>query len=59
MRQKHALPTEKTVSEGDSITIDGSSGAVFLGEIPTIEPQVTEEFKTILSWSQKNKKNWC
>ncbi len=46
----------KTISHGDSITIDGSSGTVFLGEVPTIEPKMTENFKTVLSWAQKTKK---
>ena len=45
-----------TISEGDAITIDGSSGTVYLGQIPTIEPKITEDFKTILSWAQKAKK---
>ncbi len=46
----------KTISDGDSITIDGSSGAVYLGEVPTIEPKMTDNFKTILDWAQKTKK---
>ena len=46
----------RTVSDGDMITIDGSSGKVFLGKIPTIQPQITDDFKTILSWSKKAKK---
>ena len=46
----------KTINEGDTITIDGSSGAVFLGEIPTIEPKMTDDFRTILNWAQKIKK---
>ena len=46
----------RTITEGDSITIDGSSGAIFLGEVPTIEPQITSDFKTILDWAQKIKK---
>ena len=53
---KTCIANGKTVSEGDSITIDGSKGTVFLGEVPTIEPQVTEEFKIILNWAQKTKK---
>ena len=43
------------ISEGDSITIDGSTGIVYVGNIPTVEPQVTEDFKTVLSWAQKTK----
>ncbi len=46
----------KTVNEGDLITIDGSSGIVYLGEVPTVEPKTTDEFRTILSWAQKAKK---
>lgn len=46
----------KTVTEGDMITIDGSSGAVYLGDVPTIEPRITADFKTILEWAQKTKK---
>ena len=46
----------QTINEGDTITIDGSSGGIFLGEMPTIQPQITDDFKTILDWSQKIKK---
>ena len=54
--QKTATVSDKVIKEGDSITIDGSSGNVFLGEIPTIEPKITQDFKTILDWSQKTKR---
>ena len=47
---------DNTVNEGDSITIDGSSGIVYIGDIPTIEPKITNDFKQILEWSQKAKK---
>jgi pyruvate,orthophosphate dikinase len=46
----------KIVHEGDAITIDGSTGSVFIGEVPTIEPKITQDFKTILEWAQKAKK---
>ena len=46
----------RAIQEGEIITIDGSSGGLFLGEVPTIKPKITEEFKTILDWSQKRKK---
>ena len=46
----------KTVQEGEVITIDGSTGSVFIGEIPTIEPKITKDFKTILEWAQQAKK---
>jgi len=43
----------RTINEGDSITVDGSSGIIFIGKVPTIEPKITEDFKTILNWAQK------
>src|SRR5579864_8695055 len=46
----------KTVLEGDVITIDGSDGRVFMGEVPTIEPKITDDFRTILGWSEKIKR---
>jgi len=46
----------KTVLEGDVITIDGSDGRVFMGEVPTIEPKITDDFRTILGWSEKVKR---
>ena len=46
----------RTIVEGDVITIDGSTGSVFFGALPTIEPKVTDDFKTILNWAQKAKK---
>ncbi|RNJ78553.1 MAG: pyruvate, phosphate dikinase [Nitrosopumilus sp. H8] len=45
-----------SVSEGDAITIDGSSGTVYIGNVPTIEPKMTADFKQILQWAQKAKK---
>ncbi len=39
------------VREGDVITIDGASGKVVLGEAPLVEPQMTEDFLTLLSWA--------
>ena len=44
-----------TIHEGDAITIDGSQGDVYLGDVPTIEPKITDDFKTILDWAQKTK----
>jgi pyruvate,orthophosphate dikinase len=46
----------KIVQEGEVITIDGSNGSVFVGEIPTVEPKMTDELKTILEWSEQIKR---
>ena len=44
-----------TIKEEDMISIDGSAGTVFIGEVPTVKPKVTKDFQTILSWAQKAK----
>ena len=45
-----------TVIEGEPITINGSTGEVYVGNVPTVEPKVTKDFQTILSWAQSKKK---
>ena len=44
-----------TLKKGDFITIDGGTGEVFLGKVPTIEPKMSKEFETLLSWADKIK----
>ena len=44
-----------TIKEGDTISIDGSAGTVYIGEVPTVEPKVTKDFQTILGWAQNTK----
>ena len=44
-----------TVKENQMVSIDGSVGTVFIGEVPTVEPKVTKDFQTILSWAQNAK----
>ncbi|MBU4484736.1 pyruvate, phosphate dikinase, partial [bacterium] len=45
-----------TVKEGDWITLDGSTGEVMLGQMPTIEPQLTGEFGTLMEWADEFRK---
>ena len=44
-----------TIKENDVISIDGSIGTILIGEVPTVEPKVTKDFQTILSWAQNAK----
>ncbi|MDD9813799.1 MAG: pyruvate, phosphate dikinase [Thaumarchaeota archaeon] len=44
------------IREGDTITIDGNSGAVYAGDVETIAPRVTRDFKTILGWARSFKR---
>jgi len=43
------------VKEGDIITIDGATGNVMLGEVPMIEPTLSDEFETLLEWADQVK----
>jgi len=36
---------------GDVITIEGTSGKVIAGEVPLVEPEIDEDFETILRWA--------
>ncbi len=37
--------------EGDTITLDGTTGNIYLGEIATIEPEFSDELNTLLGWA--------
>ncbi|OAN56027.1 pyruvate, phosphate dikinase [Paramagnetospirillum marisnigri] len=40
----------QVVKEGEVITLDGSTGEVFLGAVPTIQPEMTGDFATLMEW---------
>jgi pyruvate,orthophosphate dikinase len=42
-----------TINRGVPISLNGSTGAVYLGEIPTITPEVSGDFETLLSWADE------
>ncbi len=39
------------VRQGDIITIDGATGQVMLGRVPTVDPQLSGEFATLMEWA--------
>jgi pyruvate, orthophosphate dikinase len=39
------------VKEGDIITIDGSSGRIILGNVPTVKPEISGDFSKLMSWA--------
>jgi pyruvate,orthophosphate dikinase len=49
--RREAYVGETSFREGDVITIDGTSGKVYLGQIPTVEPDFTPELGTLLGWA--------
>ena len=46
----------KTVKKGDWISIDGSSGQVMLGQVPTVEPSFSSSFDTMMSWADDQRR---
>ncbi len=46
----------KTYSEGDYISIDGSTGAIYDGIIPTVDASIGGEFGRIMAWADKYRK---
>src|SRR5207247_709666 len=46
---------ERTLSEGDLLTIDGGTGAVIVGEVPLVAPQVNDDLQTILGWGDEHR----
>jgi len=41
------------VKAGEVITINGSTGEVMLGEVPTIQPELSGDFATLMEWADK------
>ena len=46
----------KTFHEGDCISIDGSTGNIYDGIIPTVDAEIVGEFKQIMEWADKYRK---
>jgi pyruvate,orthophosphate dikinase len=53
VHRREAYVGDIVIKEGDVITIDGSNGYVYLGEIPTVEPDFTAELNTLLGWADE------
>ncbi len=45
----------RTLSEGDLLTIDGGTGAVIVGEVPLVAPEVNDDLETILGWGDEHR----
>ncbi len=40
-----------TVKEGDIISLDGSTGEVMLGDVPTVDPKLGDEYHKLMGWA--------
>ena len=46
----------REVREGDVITLDGSTGEVMLGEVPTVQPELVGDFGTLMAWADRKRR---
>ncbi len=53
VKTRHARAGEHEFTEGTLITIDGTTGAVYLGEVPMIEAEFSKELAVLLSWADE------
>jgi len=44
------------IKEGELITIDGSSGKVMLGKVPTVKPDISGDFSKLMVWADQYRK---
>ena len=51
VQRREAHVGTQVIHEGDMITIDGSSGNVYLGQVPMVEPEFSDELKILLQWA--------
>jgi len=47
---KTLLAMGRTLGEGDVVTLDGSTGSVFLGEVATVQPELSGDFGKLMEW---------
>ena len=44
------------LAEGDTITLDGATGEVMKGEVPTVEPALAGDFGTLMDWADRHRR---
>jgi pyruvate,orthophosphate dikinase len=51
--QKVMKVRDVVVKDGDLLTIDGGTGEVMLGEVPTIQPELSSDFAELMVWADQ------
>jgi len=51
VKKKLATVASEKIAEGDFITVDGSTGDVYLGKVPTVDAEFDENLETLLKWA--------
>lgn len=53
VKKKVFVCGETVVREGDTITLNGSTGEIILGAVELVEPKMSEDFKLFMGWADK------
>ena len=53
---KEIIVNGKTIKEGDWLTIDGATGRVISGKVPTVKPSLSGDFGIFMKWADKIRK---
>jgi pyruvate,orthophosphate dikinase len=54
--QKIFKTSSVEIKEGDVITIDGSTGRIIQGEVPTVKPEISGDFSKLMGWADNIRK---
>ncbi len=54
--QKIFKTSTAVIKEGDTITIDGSTGRIILGTVPTVKPEISGDFSKLMTWADNIRK---
>ncbi|GAB4443170.1 MAG: pyruvate, phosphate dikinase [Chloroflexi bacterium OHK40] len=52
-REQSVAVNGTTIAKGDWVTLDGSTGEVFAGQMPTVEPELSAEFTELMRWADE------
>jgi pyruvate, orthophosphate dikinase len=47
---------DRTVQQGDWLTVDGSTGRIIVGRVPTVEPEPGEHFERLMEWADARRR---
>ena len=53
LAKKELRVGETVLCEGDTISIDGTTGQITIDDVPLVEPEMTEYFQRVLAWSDE------
>jgi len=52
-RERAFMAQGRTIREGDMITIDGTTGSVYVGPLPLLSPDVGGDFSRVMAWADE------